>query len=102
MAGVQFDALFTDGLYLTIARHAIDMAMQVRQLFIEAGIEVKDSPTNQQFVVLTNKQMDDLMKQVLFETWEPIDAEHTLCRFVTSWATTESDMEVLSSALRQL
>lgn len=102
LAGVQFDALFTDGLYLNIAHHAIDMAMRLRQLFIGAGIPIKDSPTNQQFVVLTNQQMEALMRQVLFETWEPIDADHTLCRFVTSWATTESDMEALSSALRQL
>ena len=102
LAGVQFDALFTDGLYLNIAHHAIDMAMRLRQLFIGAGIPIKDSPTNQQFVVLTNQQMEALMRQVLFETWEPIDADHILCRFVTSWATTESDMEALSSALRQL
>jgi threonine aldolase len=102
LAGAQFDALFTDGLYLSIARHAIDMAMQVRQLFIEAGIEVKDSPTNQQFVVLTNQQMEQLLQHVLFETWEPVDAERTLCRFVTSWATTDADLQALSSALRQL
>ena len=99
LAGVQFDALFTDGLYFTIARHAITMAMRLRQLFIEAGFEVKDSPTNQQFVVLTNPQKEALLRQVLFETWEPIDDSHTLCRFVTSWATTDADLEVLRLAL---
>ncbi|MBQ8095906.1 MAG: amino acid lyase [Prevotella sp.] len=102
LAGVQFDALFTDGLYLNIARHAIDMAYRMRQLFIDAGIPIKDSPTNQQFVVLTNKQKDQLMQQVLFETWEPLDADHTLCRFVTSWATTNANLQVLATALQQL
>ncbi len=102
LAGVQFDALFTDGLYLQIAQHALDMAMQLRQLFVDAGIPIKDSPTNQQFVVLTNEQMKQLMSQVLFETWEPIDEDHTLCRFVTSWATTDADMKELSSALSTL
>ena len=102
VAGVQFDALFTDGLYLHIGHHALQMAMRLRQLFIDAGIPIKDSPTNQQFVVLTNKQMERLMAQVLFETWEPIDATHTLCRFVTSWATTEAHLEALASTLQSL
>lgn len=102
LAGVQFDALFTDGLYFSISQHAIHMAMKLRQLFIDAGFEVKDSPTNQQFVVLQNKQKDALMEHVLFETWEPIDAESTLCRFVTSWATTDSDLQALTNALKAI
>ena len=102
LAGVQFDALFTDGLYLNIARHAVEKAMQVRRLFVEAGLEVKESPTNQQFVVLTNQQLQTLMSRVLFETWEPVDADRTLCRFVTSWATTEEDLTVLADALQSL
>lgn len=102
LAGVQFDALFTDNLYLNIAQHAISMAMKVRQLFTEAGIPLRNSSTNQQFVELTNKQMEQLMQSVLFETWEPIDANNTLCRFVTSWATTEEDLQALKSALASL
>ena len=102
LAGVQFDALFTDNLYQDIAQHAISMAMKVRQLFTEAGIPLRDSSTNQQFVELTNKQMEQLMKGVLFETWEPIDANNTLCRFVTSWATTEEDLQALKRAIASL
>lgn len=102
LAGVQFDALFTDNLYLNIAQHAISMAMKLRQLFTEAGIPLRDSSTNQQFVELTNKQMEQLMQGVLFETWEPIDANNTLCRFVTSWATTEEDLQTLKRAIASL
>lgn len=102
LAGVQFDALFTDSLYLTIARHAIDMAMRLRQLFVGAGFQVKDSPTNQQFVALSNAQMEHLRQHVAFETWEPIDTDRTLCRFVTSWATTNADLQQLANALARL
>ncbi|MBR6493736.1 MAG: amino acid lyase, partial [Prevotella sp.] len=102
LAGVQFDALFTDGLYLKIARHAIDMAMKMRQIFTDAGFEIKDSPTNQQFVVLTNDQMQKLMKKILFETWEPIDPNRTLCRFVTSWATSENELKQLAEAVKTI
>ena len=99
LAGVQFNALFTDNLYLHISQHAIGMAMKLRQLFADAGIPLRDSSTNQQFVVLSNKQMQQLLEHVLFETWEPIDEEHTLCRFVTSWATTDEDLAALKVAL---
>jgi threonine aldolase len=102
VAGVQFDAIFSDMLYLRIARHAIDMALRMRRLFIEAGIPIKDSPTNQQFVILTTAQMQHLQKAVAFETWEPIDNDHTLCRFVTSWATTEADIQQLGNVLNTM
>ena len=117
LAGVQFDALFTtiggqhlqtqqhgdsDTLYFSIARHAIDMAMRLRQLFINAGIPVNDSPTNQQFVTLTTAQMQHLSKTIAFETWMPIDTDRTLCRFVTSWATTDADLNALEHALKTL
>ena len=102
LAGQQFDVLFTDNLYLTISHHAITMALRMRRLFIDMGYEVKDSPTNQQFVILANQQKDALMEKVLFETWEPLDDTHTLCRFVTSWATTDDDLQQLSTALRTL
>ncbi len=99
VAGVQFYALFTDGLYFRIGQYAIDMAMKLRDIFEKHGYEVKPSPTNQQFVVLENSQMQALMKHVLFETWEPLDETHTLCRFVTSWATKEADLQVLEESL---
>ena len=102
LAGVQFDALFTDKLYFNIAKHAIDMAMKMRKLFEDAGIPLRDSSTNQQFVELTDEQMKHILKDVLFEAWEPIDADHTLCRFVTSWATTDRDLEVLKGVLETL
>ena len=102
LAGVQFDALFTDNLYFNIAKHAINMAMKMRKLFLDANIPMNPSSTNQQFVELSNTQMEQLMKHVLFETWEPIDADHTLCRFVTSWATTERDLQDLEFALETL
>lgn len=99
VAGVQFDALFTDGLYFRIGRYATGMAMKLREIFLSKGYEMRPSLTNQQFVVLENAQMKALMQHVLFETWEPIDEQHTLCRFVTSWATTDEDLNVLEGSL---
>ena len=102
LAGVQFDALFTDNLYFSIARHAIDKAMQMRRLFEEAGVPLRPSSTNQQFAELTDRQMRHILGDVLFETWEPLDGERMLCRFVTSWATTDRDLKALETALKTM
>ena len=102
LAGVQFEALFTDNLYLNISKHAIEMAMLLRDIFINAGFIVSDSPTNQQFVVLKNTQVEKLQVLIAFETGEKIDQENTLCRFVTSWATTHEDLHALSNAINTI
>jgi threonine aldolase len=101
LIGLQFDALFTDGLYLEISRHAIDMAMRMKELFRKKGWEFYlDSPTNQQFVILPNEVVAKLEKQVQFTHWEPVGDTHFLCRFVTSWATTEEEFEALSHIIQ--
>ncbi len=98
--GVQFDALFTDGLYYKISRHAIEMAYQMKRMMQEKGYQFYlDSPTNQQFVVLPNDKMHELEKNVSFIHWEPLDEHHTVCRFVTSWATSQADLEKLNALL---
>ncbi len=99
LLGVQFDALFTDGLYFEIGRHAIEKAEELKAAFKEKGYEFYiNSPTNQQFIVLPNEKVDELRKELKFEVWERPDADHTVVRFVTSWATTDSDI----AALKQL
>ncbi len=37
LTGIQFDTLFTDGLYMKIARNAIERANEVKKAFVEAG-----------------------------------------------------------------
>lgn len=94
--GLQFDTLFTDGMYYEISRHAIEMAELLKKGFEEKGYPffIK-SPTNQQFIILENQQMEKLKKEVTYSQWEKIDKTHTVVRFATSWATTEEDIEKL-------
>lgn len=94
--GLQFDTLFTDDLYLTISRHAILMAKRLKEGFLAKGYSLYlDSPTNQQFVILENSKMKELEKDVIFSVWEPVDENHTVVRFATSWATTEENVNAL-------
>lgn len=103
MLGIQFRTLFTDGLYFRISRHAIDMAVRLKAVFAAAGIPLAmDSPTNQQFVVLSRSQYEALSKKIMFEIWEPSETDEIVCRFVTSWATTPDDLLGLEHALNEL
>ena len=100
LVGVQFDALFTDDLYSRIGSHAIEMAERLKELFRRKGYEFfLESPTNQQFVILDNRDLKRLKEQVVFSFWEKKDEEHTVVRFATSWSTTEEDLEALESIL---
>ena len=100
LTGVQFDTLFTDGLYFEISRHAIDMAMRLKDLFCKKGYELfLDSPTNQQFILLDQATMDVLSPQVAFEIWEHRPDGRTVVRFATSWATTPEQLAALEAML---
>ena len=100
LLGIQFDALFTDGLYFAISRHAIDMAEKLKALFRGKGYPFHiDSPTNQVFIVLTGEQKDRLRQKVSFSFWENLPDGRTVVRFATSWATTEDDLAALAKIL---
>lgn len=93
LQGVQFQTLFTDNLYVRIARHADQLAMRLRQAFIDKGYKMAiDSPTNQQFVILPNDVLDRLLLYATFELWGPRGESETTVRFVMSWATTDEDV----------
>lgn len=100
LLGVQFDALFTDNLYLEISKNAIDTAEALKKALKEKGYRfLLDSPTNQQFVILENKFMEELKKSVKFNFWEKYDKDHTVVRFATSWSTKMENVEKLINLL---
>ena len=101
LLGIQFDTLFTDGLYFEISRHAIDMAERLKDIFRKAGFAFFiDSPTNQQFVILGPEQREVLEKEVLFEIWETLPDGRSVARFATSWATTQQQLSRLEELLQ--
>ena len=100
LLGIQFDTLFTDGLYFKISKNAIERAEELKSVFKEKGYRFFiDSPTNQQFVILSNEKINKLRQLVGFEIWEGYDEENAVVRFATSWATTREDIEYLESVL---
>lgn len=96
LLGIQFAQLFTDNLYMQIAQHAIDEAMRIKAALQAKGIKfLIDSPTNQQFPILSNAQYEELSKKYLFSFWQRVDEEHTAVRICTSWATKSENVDCL-------
>ena len=100
LLGVQFDTLFTDGLYFEIAKNAIERANRMREALAEKGYTFHiPTTTNQIFVVLDNEKMRSLREQVRFGFWERYDDTHTVVRFASSWATTDEQVDRLIELL---
>jgi threonine aldolase len=98
LLGVQFEALFTDGLYNEIARGVVQKAIRLKNAFVAAGYKVEvDSPTNQQFFRLPNEVVDRLKENVSFEMWGPRGETESVVRFVTGWTTTDAEIDQLIS-----
>ena len=98
LLGVQFEALFTDGLYHEIAHGVVQKAIRLRDAFVAAGYKVEvDSPTNQQFFRLPNEVVDRLKENVGFEMWGPRGESESVVRFVTGWTTTDAEIDQLIS-----
>ncbi len=96
LLGLQFDTLFTDGLYYEISKNAIDMAELIKNGFQKKGYRFFiDSPTNQQFIIMENERIEQLKSKAAFSFWEKYDESHTVVRFATSWATRREDAEEL-------
>lgn len=96
LLGIQFETLFTGGLYTRIARNAVDLAMVLRDALREKGVPfLYDSPTNQQFPILPDKVVAALSDRYAFEGWGRVDEEHTATRICMSWATPRANVDAL-------
>ena len=100
LLGIQFEALMSNDLYESIARHEVGLAMRLRRGLAERGWDfLVDSPTNQQFPILPDALLDELAKGFGFSRWQSMGRGMTAVRFCTGWATTESQIDALLDAV---
>ena len=100
MLGAQFDALFTDGLGMEMARHADSEADRIRDALVKKGYTVLfGGRTNQIFVLLTNAAVEKLQQSVAMGFWERPDADHVIERIATSWSTDPKEADALIAVL---
>lgn len=102
LLGAQFEALFTDGLYESITAHANEQAARIAAAFASADIRMLfDSPTNQQFALLTPDQEAALSEDYVCQFFEEHDGLRAV-RFCTSWSTRDEDVDALCASIAQL
>ena len=100
LLGIQYDELFKDDLYLKIGQHAINMAMKIKNACKEKGyVFYNDSPTNQQFVIISNEKEKEMSEWLEIEMDDTYDEDHIVMRLCTSWATKEEDVDALIERL---
>ena len=100
--GLQFLALFENGLYFKISKHADDMAQLIRRACQEAGYPfLYDSPTNQQFPIMPEKTIKQLEEFYAFSHTRRLDRGRAAIRICTSWATREEDVRQLTADIRK-
>lgn len=101
LIGVQFDRLFTDNLYFDLGKHAIELAKELKAILREKNYRFYlESPTNQQFIILENSQLEILSQAgLVYSFWEKYDTNHTVIRLATSWSTSRDDLLALRDIL---
>jgi threonine aldolase len=96
-SSAQFSAMFEGDLWLDSARHANDMAARLAEGARTAGIELAQLPqANEVFAILPAEKIAPLQERFHFYLW---DEPGNVVRWVTSWDTTEGDVDALVAAL---
>lgn len=97
----QFTAYLTDGLWLKNAVHANRMAKLLYDGLKELpGVHFTQKvESNQLFLTMPRPVIDELLKDYFFYFWD--EAIHEI-RFVTSFDTTEEDIEKLLQSVKRL
>ena len=100
VAGIQFDTLFTDGLYQSIGRSAVEAADRIRSALDAKGYaQPFVAPTNQVFIALAPVKAKTLSQRVEMGFWENLPDGRVVMRLATSWATTAEDVDRLIEIL---
>lgn len=103
LLGLQFEAMFEDGLYFQSAKQANIFSDQIRRTLRDLGYPlVVESNTNQVFTIMSDSVLDELSKEFMFTEWSRVDENHRMIRFCTSWATTQESTDLLCDKIVEL
>ncbi len=103
LLGIQFEALFENGLYFEISKHAINCAKKIRKIFEDNGCDfLFDSETNQQFPILPDGVIDLIFQKCRGEIWCSAGKGKSAVRFCSSWATTNENLDVLEKTVSEI
>ena len=102
LMGLQFAVMLESGEYFEKTKRADELAMEIKKAFEAKGIPLwVESFTNQQFVILSERQKNILAQNYYFEE-EGITEQGTVVRFCTSWATSQAEADTLIAGIAAL
>ena len=100
LLGIQFETLFTDGLFYEMAGHASRLADRLRAGLEERGFSFYSrSVSNQLFPIFSDELIEKLSATSPSNIQARIDDSHQAIRLVTSWATRAEAVDALLRAL---
>ena len=102
VVSMMFYKLLKEDLYLELAKNANGMNQKLKEGLKEANIEIcYPNKTNQLFIKLPKKVINELSKLYAFEVWEDFE-DSQIIRLVTSWATKEEKIQEFISDIKKL
>lgn len=103
LLGVQFGEAFRNNLYVESCRRGTMLALKIRQALLDCDFKfVTDSPTNQQFVILTPQQYEKLSEEFVLSLIEYLPDGNYSVRICTSWATKAEEVDKLIAMIKTL
>lgn len=103
LLGVQFAEAFRNNLYTDICQKGTMQALKIKQTLIDCGFSfVTDSPTNQQFVIMTPQQYEKLSQDFVISLIEYLPDSNYSVRICTSWATLDAEVDKLIETIKTL
>ncbi|MCL2529017.1 MAG: beta-eliminating lyase-related protein [Coriobacteriia bacterium] len=96
LLGIQFLALLEDGLFLELGEQANSAAAALYEGLKSLGYEFEIvTESNQVFPIVNKDELARLSANIEFEAWNRLSSTRSSIRFVTSWQTTEDDIEAV-------
>ena len=100
LLGIQFETLFTDGLYFEIAKHEVSLAQKLTEGIRARGYQfLVESPTNQVFPIFPKSLIQSIGERFGYAFWQGYDETSDAIRFCTSWATPPEQIDALLEAI---
>jgi len=96
LLGVQFEAVFADGEYLSSGARANAMAQEIKNRFVAHGCGLfSDTLANQVFPIVPDQVCEKLSKKYRFTLWEKASSTHSAVRFCTNVTTERAEVDEL-------
>ena len=102
VAGLQFEALFEDGLFYEIAKEENRLANKLYTELVKLGVEFEsEQVTNQIFLVFDNDKIDKLKEHIHFEIWS-VNKNKTTIRFVSHFLLTDELVDKTIEIIKEI